>query len=46
MKPIVNIIKNNIIDQKPNQEIELREIIHGNKKLISKSNIKNKMATR
>ena len=46
MKPIVRTPKKNIIDQKPVGPIPPKEIAHGNKKAISKSNIINNIATR
>ena len=46
MNPIVKIIRNIIILQKPKSGILFKIIDHGNKKLISKSKIKNKIATK
>ena len=46
MKPIVNKTKNKIMVQKPKKLIDFNEITHGNRKLISKSKIKNKIATK
>ena len=43
--PKVNINKNKIIAQKPWKPIEYKLILHGNKYIISISNIKNKIAT-
>ena len=46
MKPIVKIIKNNIILQKPNKGNLFSTTDQGKRKLTSKSKIKNKIATR
>jgi hypothetical protein len=46
INPIVKINKKTIIDQNPNKPILLREIVQGNKKVTSKSNIINRIETR
>jgi hypothetical protein len=46
IKPIVNITKNTIIDQNPEKPILLKLIAQGNKNVISKSKIMNKIATK
>ena len=45
-KPSVSTSKKIAIDQKPVKPIVLKVSDHGNRKLISKSKIMNKMATR
>ena len=45
-KPMVKIIKKKIILQKENNAVLDKTRVQGNKKLISKSNIKNKIATK
>jgi hypothetical protein len=44
--PIVEISRNTIIDQNPNEPILLRETAQGNKKVTSESDIMNKIETR
>jgi hypothetical protein len=46
MKPIVSIVKKNIIEKKPKRPISPNTIAHGNKKATSRSKIINKIATR
>jgi hypothetical protein len=46
MKPTVKTKRKNIIDQKPKIPISLNATAHGNRNIISRSKIINKMATK